>query len=132
MALPVIAGMAPGASGRMFCNPCWTASPSSDWAGLAVPFLVFFLYGLFIYGSLYAAAGSVCSTHQDAHQATLAVMLLFVLSNLLLLQRLAADAESALFTVLSFVPLFTPDAVPSPNCRRRRPHMAISFWRSPS
>ncbi|MCY0869210.1 MAG: ABC transporter permease, partial [Firmicutes bacterium] len=75
--------------------------------GFLALFALMFLLGYFLYGSFFAAIGSVVSRVEDAGQAVLPITMLlvleFVFGILTLLQPSGTLAE-----VLSFIPLFTP------------------------
>ena len=75
--------------------------------GLLLMFLCFFLFGYFIFAGLYAAVGSMCNTDEEAQQAQIPVMLLFIVPFLMVSQTLQAPG-SALSVGLSLFPFFSP------------------------
>jgi len=75
--------------------------------GLVVFFLICFFLGYFIYASIFAAVGAMCSTEEEAQQLQLPVVMVVLVPFLFLLPVLE-DPESRLATVLSLFPLFSP------------------------
>jgi ABC-2 type transport system permease protein len=75
--------------------------------GLVVFFLLCFFLGYFIYASIFAAVGAMCSTEEEAQQLQLPVVMVVLIPFLFLLPVLE-DPESRLATVLSLFPLFSP------------------------
>lgn len=75
--------------------------------GVVVFFLICFFLGYFIYASIFAAVGAMCSTEEEAQQLQLPVVMVVLVPFLLLLPTLE-DPESRLATVLSLFPLFSP------------------------
>ena len=78
---------------------------SAVWFGLL--FLGLFLFGYFMFASMYAALGAMCTTPQETGQAGFVVNLLAI-SPLILLNPVAANPDSATAEILSLVPFFTP------------------------
>lgn len=70
-------------------------------------FLGLFLFGYFMFASMYAALGAMCTTPQETGQAGFVVNLLAI-SPLILLSAVAANPDSATAEILSLVPFFTP------------------------
>ena len=70
-------------------------------------FLVFFVLGFFLYATLYAAAGALCSTDQEAQQAAQPITILIVVPFFMLITVLDGG-DSTLAAVLSQVPFFAP------------------------
>ncbi len=75
--------------------------------GLIIYLVIFFLAGYFIYASLYAAAGAIVSTDEEAHQAQLPLTLLIV-GSFLLFNVVLNDPNSGLSVVLSVTPFLSP------------------------
>ena len=75
--------------------------------GLVAFFLICFFLGYFIYASIFAAVGAMCSTEEEAQQLQLPVVMVVLVPFLFLLPILE-DPESRLATVLSLFPLFSP------------------------
>ena len=76
-------------------------------AGLIGIFVGFFLFGYFMYSGLYAAVGAMCNTDEEAQQAQLPLIMLLVIP-LLMVTSVIQDPNSAMATVLSLIPPFTP------------------------
>jgi len=78
---------------------------------LLIVFFVFFALGFLLYAAAYAAVGAMCSTVQDSQQMQMPVML-FVLTGFFSTFMLMRDPNSTAAQVLSYIPMFTPFAVP--------------------
>ncbi|HEY6293265.1 MAG TPA: ABC transporter permease [Terriglobia bacterium] len=76
------------------------------WAVLA-SMMAFFLCGYFLYSSLYAAIGAMCSNDQEAQQLQTPVTLLIV-AGFLLFNIILHDPNSTPSVVLSMIPFFAP------------------------
>ena len=87
----------PGASGPSFHLP----------ASLLVYLVVFFLAGYFLYASLYAVAGAIVSTDEEARQVQLPLTLL-IMCSFLLFNVIFSDPASPLSVVLSITPFLSP------------------------
>lgn len=74
---------------------------------LMIYLVVFFLAGYFLYASLYAAAGAIVSTDEEAHQVQLPLTLLIV-GSFLLFNVILNDPNSTLSVVLSVTPFLSP------------------------
>jgi ABC-2 type transport system permease protein len=70
-------------------------------------FLVFFLFGYFIFSGLYAAVGAMCNTDEEAQQAQFPVMLLVIIPILFVMQVIQSP-NSAMSVGLSLFPFFSP------------------------
>lgn len=68
---------------------------------------VFYLAGYFLYASLYAAAGAMASSDEDAQQVQMPMTLMIVLS-FLLFTVILRSPNSTLAVVLSLIPFFAP------------------------
>lgn len=75
--------------------------------GLLFMFLLFFLFGYFIFAGLYAAVGAMCNTDEEAQQAQIPVML-FVIVPILFVMQVIQQPGSATSVGLSLFPLFSP------------------------
>ncbi|TVP54929.1 MAG: ABC transporter permease [Gemmatimonadales bacterium] len=70
-------------------------------------FIVCFIMGYFIYSSLFAAVGAMCSTEEEAQQAQLPVMMLIIVPFIMLLPVLEAP-DTTFAQLSSLFPFFTP------------------------
>jgi len=75
--------------------------------GLLLMFLVFFLFGYFIFSGLYAAVGAMCNTDEEAQQAQFPVMMLVIIPFLLVMQTIQTP-NSPLSVAMSLFPFFSP------------------------
>jgi len=75
--------------------------------GLVLVFILFFLYGYFIFSGLYAAVGAMCNTDEEAQQAQFPVLLLVVVPILFVMQVIQ-QPNSAMSVGLSLFPFFSP------------------------
>ena len=73
--------------------------------------IVFFLLGYTFYSSLYAAAGAMVNSEQEAQQA-LTPVLMFVIASALLIQPVLLNPGSSLARVASIVPFSAPIIMP--------------------
>jgi len=78
---------------------------------LLLVFFLFFALGFLLYAAAYAAVGAMCSTHQDAQQMQMPVMM-FVLAGFFSTFALMRDPNGTAAHVLTFVPMLSPFAVP--------------------
>ncbi len=76
-------------------------------AGVMAYFVVSFILGYFIYASLFAAVGAMCSSEEEAQQAQIPVMLLVIVPFILLMPILERP-DTAFAVAMSLVPFFTP------------------------
>ncbi len=76
-------------------------------AGVLAFFVVCFLGGYFLYASLFAAVGAMCTSEDEAQQIQLPVLMLVVVPVVFVMPVLE-DPDSALALGLSFFPFFTP------------------------
>jgi ABC-2 type transport system permease protein len=87
--------------------------PGAATPGIHVPpllliyLVVFFLAGYFLYAALYAAAGAIVSTDEEAHQVQMPLTLMIVCS-FLLFNVILNDPNSPLSVVLSITPFLSP------------------------
>jgi ABC-2 type transport system permease protein len=75
--------------------------------GMLALFVVFFVFGFFMYSGLYAAVGAMCNTDEEAQQAQFPIMLLLVVP-IVMVMSVIENPMSPLSTGLSLFPLFTP------------------------
>jgi len=73
--------------------------------------LMFFVIGFVFYASLYAAAGSMVNSEQEAQQAAMPVMLL-LMSTWLMVNPVLINPNSKLAIVLTWLPWSSPIMVP--------------------
>jgi len=78
---------------------------------LGVVALLYFLIGFAFYATLYAAAGSMVNSDQEAQQAAVPVML-FALSTWFLVNPVMLNPTGKLATVLSWLPWSSPIIMP--------------------
>ena len=74
---------------------------------LLVAFVLFFLLGYFLYGSMYASIGAAVNTTQEAQSLVFPVMMPLILSVVFYPMVLTAP-DSRLSVALSLVPFFAP------------------------
>ena len=74
---------------------------------LLVAFVLFFLLGYFLYGSMYASIGAAVNTTQEAQSLVFPVMMPLILSVVFYPMVLSAP-DSTLSVILSLVPFFAP------------------------
>jgi ABC-2 type transport system permease protein len=71
----------------------------------------FFLTGFIFYASLYAAAGSMVNSEQEAQQAAMPVIMLLVLT-IIFLNPILMNSNGTLAVVLSWLPFSSPIVMP--------------------
>jgi ABC-2 type transport system permease protein len=74
---------------------------------LLASFVVFFLLGYFLYGSLYAGVGSAVNTQQEAQSLAFPVMMPLVLG-FVFFPAVLGSPDSPFSVTLSLIPFFTP------------------------
>jgi ABC-2 type transport system permease protein len=74
---------------------------------MLVYLVVFYLAGYFLYASLYAAAGAMVSSDEEAQQVQIPMTLMIVVS-LMLFMVIMRNPNSTLSVVLSLIPFFAP------------------------
>jgi ABC-2 type transport system permease protein len=88
-------------------------SPEASFPKVQVSFsalaylLIFYLVGYFLYASLYAAAGAIVSTEEEAQQVQMP-MTLTIATSFILFPLVLDRPNSMLATVLSLFPFFSP------------------------
>jgi ABC-2 type transport system permease protein len=70
-------------------------------------FILFYLLGYFLYATLYAGIGAICTTEQEAQQSQFPVIALLILP-LLLITMIIKNPDGTASTVLSLIPFFAP------------------------
>jgi ABC-2 type transport system permease protein len=70
-------------------------------------FLLFYVLGYFLYATLYAGVGAICTTEQDAQQAQFPIIAMLVLP-MLLAAAIIKNPDGGLATILSLIPFFSP------------------------
>jgi ABC-2 type transport system permease protein len=80
-------------------------------AQLLVTVLAFFLTGFMFYASLFAAAGSMVNSEQEAQQAAMPVIMLLVIS-IIFLNPIMMSPNSTLAITLSWLPFSSPVIMP--------------------
>jgi ABC-2 type transport system permease protein len=79
---------------------------------LALTVLGFFLTGFIFYASLYAAAGSMVNSEQEAQQAAMPVIMLLVVT-IIFLNPIMMNSSGTLAVVLSWLPFSSPIVMPT-------------------
>ena len=102
--------MASAAAGAAPANPI-TAALGGLQVMLFVVAIIYFLIGFAFYATLYAAAGSMVNSEQEAQQAAVPVMLL-AMSTWLLVNPVMAAPSGKLAVVLSWLPWSSPIIMP--------------------
>jgi ABC-2 type transport system permease protein len=74
---------------------------------LLVYLVVFFLAGYFLYSALYAAAGAIVSTDEEARQAQMPLTLM-ILCSFMLFNVILNNPNSTLSVILSMMPFLSP------------------------
>ena len=78
---------------------------------LAVTILAFFLTGFMFYASLFAAAGSMVNSEQEAQQAAMPVIMLLVVT-IIFLNPIMMNSSGPLAVTLSWLPFSSPIIMP--------------------
>jgi ABC-2 type transport system permease protein len=78
---------------------------------LAVTILAFFLTGFMFYASLFAAAGSMVNSEQEAQQAAMPVIMLLVVT-IIFLNPIMMNSSGPLAVALSWLPFSSPIIMP--------------------
>ncbi|MEX2526988.1 MAG: ABC transporter permease [Gemmatimonadota bacterium] len=108
MAALIILAVLPGLPDEMLAGYLAALPPGLiPGPGLLGFFLVSFLLGYFLYASLFAAVGAMCSTEEEAQQAQFPVVMLVVVP-VILLFPLMENPDSTASVILSLVPFFAP------------------------
>jgi len=70
-------------------------------------FLLFYLFGYFLYASLYAGVGAMCNSVQDAQQFA-GVLTMGMVVPIMLMMLVIKAPDALLSTILSLIPFFSP------------------------
>ena len=70
-------------------------------------FILFYLLGYFLYATLYAGIGAVCTPEQEAQQSQFPVIAMLIVP-LLLITMIIKNPDGIASTVLSLIPFFSP------------------------
>jgi ABC-2 type transport system permease protein len=70
-------------------------------------FITFYVLGYFLYATLYAGIGAICTTEQEAQQSQFPVIAVLILP-LLLITMIIKNPDGIASTVLSLIPFFSP------------------------
>ncbi len=76
-------------------------------AGVLTYFFIYFIIGFFMYSTLYAVVGAICSSEEEAQQTGVPLTMLLVVPFILMFQ-LFRIPDSTLSILLSHVPFFSP------------------------
>ena len=76
-------------------------------AYIFIYFIVFFVLGYFLYGTLYAAVGSMVNSEKEAQQLIMPISM-FLIVPILLIMFVIRSPDSTLSVVLSMIPFFAP------------------------
>ncbi len=76
-----------------------------------VALVLYFLLGYTFYAALFAAVGAMCSTQEDANQASQPVIMLLVAS-IIMVQPIMTNPTGTLATVMSLLPFSSPVIMP--------------------
>jgi len=76
-------------------------------AYIFVYFVIFFILGYFLYGTFYAAIGSMVNSEKEAQQLIMPVSL-FLIIPMLMMALIMRSPNSSLSVILSMVPFFSP------------------------
>lgn len=76
-------------------------------ADVLIYFFIYFIVGFFMYSTLYAVVGAICSSEEEAQQTSVPLTMLVVVPFVLMFQ-LFTIPDSTLSVLLSHVPFFSP------------------------
>jgi ABC-2 type transport system permease protein len=96
-----------GAAMAAAINPVATLPKIQLPVSMLVYLVVFYLAGYFLYASLYAAAGAMVSSDEEAQQVQMPMTLMIVVS-FMLFMVIMRNPNSTLSVVLSLIPFFAP------------------------
>jgi ABC-2 type transport system permease protein len=95
---------------------------------LAATVVGFFFTGFIFYASLYAAAGSMVNSEQEAQQAAMPVIMLLVVT-IIFLNPIMVNSNGTLAVVLSWLPFSSPIVMPTRMARGSVPMShVIGSW----
>jgi ABC-2 type transport system permease protein len=107
---PIITKGLSGPSAQAATDSIGGGFATIGWPTIALA-LVYFILGFVFYASLYAAAGSMVNSEQEAQQAAVPVLIL-LMSTWLLVNPILVNPNSKLAVVLSWLPWSSPIIVP--------------------
>ncbi len=84
-----------------------TNSIKSTGASAFLYFLIYFVSGFFLFSTLYAVAGAICNTEEEAQQVAGPLVMTLIIPFMLMFGLFRAP-DSTLAIVLSHIPLFSP------------------------
>jgi ABC-2 type transport system permease protein len=76
-------------------------------AYIFVYFIVFFILGYFLYGTMYAGIGSMVNNEKEAQQLVMPVTM-FLIIPIMLMTFVIRSPDSSLSVILSIIPFFAP------------------------
>ena len=79
--------------------------------GMAIAFVLLFLFGLVLYSSLFAAAGATVSSDQEAQQAAQPIMML-IIASVIFINPVVVAPMSGLAKFMSWLPFSAPIVMP--------------------
>jgi ABC-2 type transport system permease protein len=100
------------AAARSAGAPTSVAAVSLVSMPLIIAAIGFFLTGFIFYASLYAAAGSMVNSEQEAQQAAMPVIMLLVIT-IIFLNPIMMNSNGTLAVVLSWLPFSSPIVMPT-------------------
>jgi ABC-2 type transport system permease protein len=106
------ARMAAAAAAPAAAAPASVAAISLISMPLVLAAIGFFLTGFVFYASLYAAAGSMVNSEQEAQQAAMPVIMLLVIT-IIFLNPIMMNSNGTLAVVLSWLPFSSPIVMPT-------------------
>ncbi len=95
--MSMVTSLVPAASGIKFAIPPY----------IFFYFVVFFILGYFLYGTLYAAVASTVNNEKEAQQMLMPITMLLVLP-ILLMTMVIKDPSGSTSVILSLIPFFAP------------------------
>src|SRR6185437_926482 len=104
------AGGAAHAAAAASASPLGAGMPTIPYSMIGIG-LLYFIIGFVFYASLYAAAGSMVNSEQEAQQAAAPVMIL-LMSGWFMVQPVLLKPDSTLAVVLSWLPWTSPIIMP--------------------
>jgi ABC-2 type transport system permease protein len=90
-----------------FVNEMLTAVQTINFTGIIVAFILFFLGGYFLYGSLFAAVGSAVDSEADTQQFMLPLTIPMILA-IIIMSNVIQNPESPLAFWASIIPFTSP------------------------
>jgi ABC-2 type transport system permease protein len=95
--MSMVTSLVPAASGIKFAIPPY----------IFFYFVVFFILGYFLYGTLYAAVASTVNNEKEAQQMLMPITMFLVLP-ILLMTMVIKDPSGSTSVILSLIPFFAP------------------------